>query len=74
MITLFVIAFVKVGGYEELVTQYFNATAAIRATTEKDGAELCGAVPGDAMHLLRSATPGNTKRINNVISYSYRRI
>merc|ERR1719153_809913 len=53
-------SFVKVGGYEELVTQYFEATAEIRATTEKDGDELCGAVPGDAMHLLRSAKPGES--------------
>merc|ERR1719369_1149806 len=40
-VVLAVIAFVQVGGYEELVTQYFDATAEIRATTEKDGDELC---------------------------------
>ena len=48
-----------IGGYEGLVDKYFLATASIRASTTPNGTELCGEVPGDAMHLLRDASPGN---------------
>ena len=60
-VVLAVLAFVHedIGGYEGLVDKYFLATASIRASTTPNGTELCGEVPGDAMHLLRDATPGN---------------
>ena len=48
-----------IGGYENLVDKYFLATATIRASTTPNGSEFCGEVPGDAMHLLRDATPGD---------------
>ena len=47
-----------IGGYEGLITKYFNATASHRANASLDGTGLCGGVPDDAMHLLRDATPG----------------
>ena len=49
-----------IGGYESLIDKYFSAVATIRASKEPNGTELCGAVPGDAMHLLRSAAPGQS--------------
>merc|ERR1719336_67323 len=50
-----------IGGYEGLVEKYFNATATIRASTRpNDTSEMCGEVPKDAMHLLRSAVPGDS--------------
>ncbi|XP_023340266.1 LOW QUALITY PROTEIN: sodium/glucose cotransporter 4-like [Eurytemora carolleeae] len=48
----------KIGGYETLIEKYFNATATIRANNS--AGELCGGVPEDSMHLLRSATPGES--------------
>ena len=47
-----------IGGYENLIEKYFNATATIRASVEPNGTEFCGEVPADAMHLLRSSVPG----------------
>ena len=58
-----------IGGYEGLVDKYFLATASIRASTTPNGTELCGEVPGDAMHLLRDATPGSLLKIFRVCSY-----
>lgn len=57
-IILAVLAFVqeKIGGYENLVSNFFNATATIRANDSQG--RLCGGVPEDAMHLLRDASPG----------------
>merc|ERR1719495_1066075 len=57
-LVLAVLAFTdeKIGSYENLIDQYFNATATNRANNS--AGELCGAVPQDAMHLLRDATPG----------------
>lgn len=49
-----------IGGYEGLVDKYFQSEAKIRASKEPNGTELCGAVPGDAMHLLRSSVPGES--------------
>ena len=49
-----------IGGYESLIDKYFSAVATIRASKEPNGTELCGAVPRDAMHLLRSAAPGQS--------------
>jgi len=46
----------KIQGYEGLIDKYFEATATNRANNS--AGELCGAVPSDAMHLLRDATPG----------------
>ena len=44
-----------------MVEKYFNATATIRASTRpNDTSEMCGEVPKDAMHLLRSAVPGDS--------------
>eukprot|EP00088_Acartia_fossae_P003904 TRINITY_DN11679_c1_g1_i5.p1 TRINITY_DN11679_c1_g1~~TRINITY_DN11679_c1_g1_i5.p1 ORF type:complete len:657 (+),score=100.25 TRINITY_DN11679_c1_g1_i5:30-2000(+) len=57
-ILLAILAFTneKIGGYENLIDSYFQATAKIRANNSEG--ELCGEVPQDAMHLLRDATPG----------------
>merc|ERR1740123_462608 len=49
-----------IGGYEGLVDKYFQSEAKIRASKEPNGTELCGAVPSDAMHLLRSSVPGES--------------
>jgi len=57
-VLLAILAFVEIGGYEELVDRYFEATATIRANSSNG--DLCGAVPADAMHLLRDATPGKS--------------
>merc|ERR1719153_28560 len=61
-IVLTILAFTHedIGGYEGLITKYFNATASHRANASLDGPDLCGAVPDDAMHLLRDATPGES--------------
>merc|ERR1719495_3114240 len=61
-IVLTILAFTHedIGGYEGLITKYFNATASHRANASLDGPDLCGAVPDDAMHLLRDATPGKS--------------
>merc|ERR1719369_2443732 len=61
-IVLAVLAFVHpdIGGYEPLIDKYFQATASHRANASLDGPDLCGAVPDDAMHLLRDATPGKS--------------
>ena len=59
-ISFFFLAFTHedIGGYEGLITKYFDATASLRANASQDGSDLCGGVPDDAMHLLRDATPG----------------
>merc|ERR1719228_154841 len=59
-VVLAILAFLHedIAGYENLIDKYFLATATVRATTTPNGSELCGEVPGDAMHLLRDATPG----------------
>ena len=59
-ISFFFLAFTHedIGGYEGLITKYFDATASLRANASQDGTDLCGGVPDDAMHLLRDATPG----------------
>ena len=56
------LAFVAVGGYESLVTQYFDATADNQSHSDPTNSEssLCGEVPKDAMHLFRDATPGKS--------------
>jgi len=61
-VVLAVLAFTHtdIGGYEGLIDKYFLATASERATTTANGTELCGAVPRDAMHLLRDAQPGRS--------------
>ena len=50
------------GGYEKLVTEYFQATASIRAYKDPgdNTSDLCGGVPEDAMHLFRSNVPGES--------------
>ena len=55
-------AFVKVGGYENLVSGYFEATASVQAfkVPGDNSSGLCGAVPQDAMHLFRSNVPGES--------------
>ena len=54
------LAFVAVGGYENLVSEFFNATADNRSHTDPTDLDspLCGGVPKDSMHLFREATPG----------------
>ena len=42
------------------VDKFFMATATIRANASLDGLDKCGEVPKDSMHLLRSATPGES--------------
>jgi len=61
-LVLAVLAFMHedIGGYEPLIDKYFQATATIRAPVSENSTELCGAVPEDAMHLLRDATPGKS--------------
>jgi len=61
-IVLTILAFTHedIGGYEGLITKYFDATASNRANASLDGPDLCGGVPDDAMHLLRDATPGKS--------------
>ena len=56
------LAFVAVGGYESLVTQYFDATADNQSHSDPTNSEssLCGEVPKDAMHLFRDAAPGKS--------------
>merc|ERR1712130_140548 len=49
-----------VGGYEQLVDKFFEATASNRANKTLDGFAKCGEVPKDSMHLLRSAKPGES--------------
>ena len=53
-------AFVAVGGYENLVSEFFNATADNRSHTDPTDLDspLCAGVPEDSMHLFREATPG----------------
>merc|ERR1712218_721602 len=55
-------AFVAVGGYENLVSEFFNATADNRSHSDPTNLEspLCGEVPKDSMHLFREATPGDS--------------
>ena len=55
-------AFAKVGGYENLVSGYFEATASVQAfkVPGDNSSGLCGAVPQDAMHLFRSNVPGES--------------
>ena len=48
-----------IGGYEGLITKYFNATASLRANASHNGSDLCGEVPDNAMHLLRDPTSGH---------------
>ena len=57
---IFCSAFVAVGGYENLVSEFFNATADNRSHSDPTDLEspLCGEVPKDSMHLFREATPG----------------
>ena len=59
---IFYAAFVKVGGYENLVSEYFEATASVQAfkVPGDNSSGLCGAVPQDAMHLFRSNVPGES--------------
>lgn len=60
-----------IGGYEGLVDKYFQSEAKIRASKEPNGTELCGAVPSDAMHLLRSVLSRivNCDRIPNIFGF-----
>jgi len=55
-------SFVAVGGYESLITQYFDATADNQSHSDPTNSEssLCGEVPKDAMHLFRDAAPGKS--------------
>jgi len=55
-------SFVAVGGYESLITQYFDATADNQSLSDPTNSEssLCGEVPKDAMHLFRDAAPGKS--------------
>jgi len=55
-------AFVQVGGYENLVSGYFEATPSIQAfkTPGDNSSGRCGEVPADAMHLFRSNVPGES--------------
>jgi len=57
LLTILVFMHEDINGYENLIDKYFQATATVRAN-KSDGSGLCGAVPGDSMHLLRDATPG----------------
>lgn len=59
---MYVIAFSATGGYEAMITKFFEATAKNRSyTTPNDTSSgLCGEVPEDSMHLIRSPVPGES--------------
>ena len=54
--------FDKTGGYESLIGSYFEAVAENRSheIPGDESTPLCGEVPEDAMHLFRSAKPGES--------------
>ncbi len=56
------IGFYETGGYDKMVGDFFNAVADERAYKDPNDntSELCGGVPDDAMHLFRSAKPGES--------------
>ncbi len=55
-----VAGFRRTGGYAEMISRFFEATAENRSLADPadPGSGLCGAVPADAMHLFRSPEPG----------------
>ena len=59
---VFIAAFIKVDGYENLIELYFNATAENRSLKVPNDASqgYCGDVPEDSMHLFRSIVPGES--------------
>ncbi len=57
---LLFLAFVEVGGYENLVDGFFEAVAKNRSYKDPndENSGYCGEPPKDAMHLFRSPAPG----------------
>ena len=55
-------AFSETGGYESLITQYFEAVADNRSLSDPSdlNSPLCGEPPDYAMHIFRSAKPGES--------------
>ena len=52
---MFCSAFISVGGYNQLIEKFFEATAENRSLSDPTDpeSELCGGIPKDAMHLFR---------------------
>merc|ERR1719153_994134 len=60
ILAIFAFTHEDIGGYEGLIDKFMVATASNRSSKEPGGSELCGEVPKDSMHLLRSAVPGES--------------
>merc|ERR1719153_1963266 len=60
ILAIFAFTHEDIGGYEGLIDKFMVATASNRSSKEPGGSELCGEVPKDSMHLLRSAKPGES--------------
>ena len=56
------LAFIAIGGYENLVVHFFDATADNRSHSDPDDMEssYCAGVPEDSMHLFRDPRPGKS--------------
>ncbi|CAL8120020.1 unnamed protein product [Orchesella dallaii] len=58
---LMVLSFDAVGGYNELIRKFMTeSNPSENATLYDENNQSCGAVPDDAMHLFRTATPGKS--------------